>query len=140
MDVAADPVTAATIRREFADWLARYFTLDATKTSDVVLAVNEAMANAAEYAYAAAARSGAMHVQADYDRSSATLIVTVADEGAWRASDPATKEHKRGRGIPLMHALADQVTVDSSQSGTQVRLEWAHVAAAPSRACDGVHA
>ena len=47
----ADAARAAQIRREFSDWLERYFTLDATKASDVVLAVNEAMANAAEFAY-----------------------------------------------------------------------------------------
>ena len=48
------PSSAATVRREFSDWLRRYFTLDATKASDVVLAVNEAMANAAEFAYVTA--------------------------------------------------------------------------------------
>jgi anti-sigma regulatory factor (Ser/Thr protein kinase) len=138
--VVADPVNAAAIRREFADWLGRYFSLDATKISDVVLAVNEAMANAAEYAYATAAQPGAMHVHADYDRSGSTLTVIVADEGAWRACDPATKEHKRGRGIPLMHALADRVTVDSSPAGTRVCLEWADVPATKSTVCDGLRA
>ena len=67
MDAVADPLSAAQVRREFSDWLGRHFTLDATKASDVVLAVNEAMANAAEYAYATAEHPGAMHVQADYD-------------------------------------------------------------------------
>ena len=42
-DVVADPMNAATVRREFTEWLGRHFTLDETKTSDVVLAVNEAM-------------------------------------------------------------------------------------------------
>ena len=64
MDVVADPLSAAEVRREFSDWLRRHFTLDATKASDVVLAVNEAMANAAEYAYATAEHPGPMHVQA----------------------------------------------------------------------------
>jgi anti-sigma regulatory factor (Ser/Thr protein kinase) len=132
MGVVADPVNAATIRQEFADWLGEHFNLDATKTSDVVLAVNEALANAAEYAYATAPRPGAMHVRAEYDCSRSTLTVTVSDEGTWRASDRAPKDHKRGRGLPLMHALADQVTLDSSQTGTRVCLEWAHVPAARS--------
>jgi anti-sigma regulatory factor (Ser/Thr protein kinase) len=131
MGVVADPVNAATIRWEFADWLGRHFTLDATRTSDVVLAVNEALANAAEYAYVAAPRPGAMHIRAEYDYRRSTLSVTVSDEGTWRA-DRAPKENKRGRGIPLMHALADQVTLDSSQTGTRVCLEWAQVTAAKS--------
>ena len=133
-DVTADPQSASAIRREFSDWLGRYFTLDATKASDMVLAVNEAMANAAEYAYVNHPRPGTMHVRALYDGSAATLSVTVTDEGAWRSSDPVTAGHRRGRGIPLMHALADRATVDSSSAGTTVCLEWSHVAAARSPA------
>ena len=128
-DVVADAMNAATVRREFTDWLGRHFTLDATKTSDVVLAVNEAMANAAEFAYVAVERPGTMHVQADYDEGAHTLTVTVADNGAWRRTDSAMQGRKRGRGIPLMHALADRATVDSTQTGTKVCLEWTHVAA-----------
>ena len=137
--VVADADGAASVRREFSDWLRRSFTLDTTKASDVVLAVNEAMANAAEFAYVTAERPGAMHVQADYDGSAATLTVTVTDEGAWRSADPARNELRRGRGIPLMQALADRATVDSSQAGARVRLEWAHVAA-PTTAGDGARA
>ena len=129
MDLAADPETAAAIRREFSQWLARSFTLDPTKASDVVLAVNEALANAAEFAYVTAERPGTMHVRARYDGTASRLTVTVTDEGAWRSSDPATKGHRRGRGIPLMHALSDRATVDSSEAGTTVCLEWNHVAA-----------
>jgi serine/threonine-protein kinase RsbW len=129
MDITADPESAATVRREFSDWLAQYFTLDASKASDVVLAVNEAMANSAEYAYADRARPGPMEVLAVYDESAGTLSVTVADEGAWRSSDPAMAGHRRGRGIPLMHALTDRATIDSTQGGTKVCLQWSHVAA-----------
>ena len=130
MDAVADPVNAALIRREFSAWLGRYFTLDATKSSDMVLAVNEAMANVAEFAYVAANRPGPMHVQADYDNGAATLTVTVTDQGAWHGSRHAEKRLSRGRGIPLMHALADRATVDSSPTGTRVCLEWEQVAAA----------
>lgn len=130
MDAVADPVSAAVIRREFSDWLGRYFTLDATKSSDMVLAVNEAMANAAEFAYLAATRPGTMHVQADYDGRAATLTVTVTDQGAWRSGNHVPKRVSRGRGIPLMQALADRATVDSSPTGTRVCLEWSQVACA----------
>jgi serine/threonine-protein kinase RsbW len=135
MDVTADAHTAAAIRREFSDWLGRYFTLDPTQASDVLLAVNEAMANAAEYAYLTAARPGTMQVQALYDGSESTLSVTVTDAGAWRSSGPTTSGHRRGRGIPLMHALADRVTFDSSRAGTTVCLEWDHIAAGSTEAC-----
>ena len=130
VDAAADPQSAAQIRREFSDWLGQHFTLDATRVSDMVLAVNEAMANAAEYAYLMAEQPGAMHVLASYDGISASLTVTVTDEGAWRNADHVTPGSRRGRGIPLMQALADHATVDSSAAGTRVCLEWNRVDAA----------
>ena len=120
------------MRQEFSIWLKRYFTLDPTRVSDMVLAVNEALANAAEFAYSTVAQPGAMHLLADYDTGSAVLTVTVADEGAWRIADAEKKSNTRGRGIPLMRALADRATFDSTPAGTKVRLEWNHVAAAHS--------
>jgi serine/threonine-protein kinase RsbW len=134
MDAAADPQSAAEIRREFSAWLGRHFMLDATKASDMVLAVNEAMANAAEFAYVTAEQPGPMHVLASYDGTAATLTVTVTDEGAWRNVDPVKTELRRGRGIPLIQALTDHATVDSSAAGTRVCLEWNRVAAAQARA------
>jgi anti-sigma regulatory factor (Ser/Thr protein kinase) len=133
VDAVADPQSAAEIRREFSSWLGQHFTLDPTKASDMVLAVNEAMANVAEYAYVLAERPGAMHVLANYDGTAATLTVTVTDEGVWRGVDPAASELRRGRGIPLMHALADHATVASSAAGTRVSLEWSRIAAADAR-------
>jgi len=128
--VLADAACAAQLRQEFSVWLKRYFAVDATKASDVVLAVNEALANAAEFAYTAAAEPGAMHLRADYDCTAACLTVTVTDEGAWRIADSERKRASRGRGIPLMRALADRATIDSTAKGTRVRLEWNHVTAA----------
>ncbi|HEX3286910.1 MAG TPA: ATP-binding protein [Mycobacterium sp.] len=128
--VLADAACAAQLRQEFSVWLKRYFAVDATKASDVVLAVNEALANAAEFAYTAAAEPGAMHLRADYDCTAACLTVTVTDEGAWRITNPATRSRSRGRGIPLMEALADQTSIDSTATGTRVSLVWNHIAAA----------
>lgn len=124
MDANADPVTAALIREEFCHWLREHFTLDASKINDVVLAVNEALANAAEFAYATADQAGAMHMHAEYDPAAAVLAVTVTDEGSWLTADPQAGDLARGRGIPLMHALADRAVIDGSPRGTRVRLEW----------------
>ena len=128
--VLADAACAAQLRQEFSVWLKRCFALDPTKISDVVLAVNEALANAAEFAYVTAEQPGAMHLLADYDTLSAILTVTVTDEGAWRIADGETKKASRGRGIPLMQALADTTEIESTTAGTKVRLEWNHVDAA----------
>ena len=128
--VPADAACAAQLRQEFGVWLKRHFALDSTKISDVVLAVNEALANAAEFAYATADHPGAMHLLADYDTASSMLAVTVTDEGVWRIANGENKKISRGRGIPLMQALADRATIDSTPAGTRVRLQWNHVDAA----------
>jgi serine/threonine-protein kinase RsbW len=131
-NVLADAARASQMRQEFSVWLKRYFTLDPTRVSDMVLAVNEALANAAEFAYSTVTQPGAMHLLADYDTGSAVLTVTVTDDGAWRIADAEKKIHTRGRGILLMRALADRATFDSTPAGTKVCLEWNHVAAAHS--------
>lgn len=131
-NVLADAARAAQMRQEFSVWLKRYFTLDPTRVSDVVLAVNEALANAAEFAYSKVTQPGVMHLLADYDSGSAVLKVTVTDEGTWRIADSEKRSNSRGRGIPLMRALADRATFDATPAGTRVCLEWNHVATAKS--------
>ncbi len=56
--VAADARSAARTRAEFGAWLSRYFSLCADRFSDLLLAVNEAIANAAEFAYVDATQGG----------------------------------------------------------------------------------
>src|SRR5215212_6636287 len=89
--VLADAARAAQLRQEFGVWLKRYFALDPTKVSDVVLAVNEALANAAEFAYSSASQPGAMNLLAAYDSYTSVLSVTVTDDGAWRIADSERK-------------------------------------------------
>lgn len=122
--VIAGPELAAQIRQELSEWLRRNFLLDPEKTSDVLLAVYEALANAAEFAYVGAAQPGPMHVRADYDDAAAVLTVTVTDEGHWRSNDNDIKNIARGRGIPLMRALADRADINTTAAGTEVRLQW----------------
>ena len=47
----ADAGAVARIRQEFKLWLQQFYDLDPVRRSDLVLAINEAMANAAEFAY-----------------------------------------------------------------------------------------
>lgn len=88
--VAADPRSAARARAEFGLWLESNFILGADRFSDVLLAVNEAIANAAEFAYCDASQRGTLDVSAAYDRQSGTLAVTVDDRGRWRQKVPAS--------------------------------------------------
>lgn len=127
LGVPATLTHVAQLRFELSDWLCRSFALAPQKTSDIVLAVHEALANAAEFAYVTGAQHGVMHLRADYQEPK-TLTVMVADEGRWRIRDPATEpDPARGRGIALMRALADRAVVESAPAGTQVRLQWSHI-------------
>jgi anti-sigma regulatory factor (Ser/Thr protein kinase) len=130
--VAADAPSAARARADFRSWLGRHFTLSAERFSDLLLAVSEAISNAAEFAYIDASQRGTMDVSAAYDADSDTLAVTVDDRGRWRQSvaAPARAEPQcllRGRGIPLMRALADEATIDRTPHGTHVTLTWTHL-------------
>lgn len=110
-------------------WLGRHFRLGAERSNDLLLAVNEALANAAEFAYVDASQCGTVDLSATYDAAADTLAVTVNDRGRWRHKlpEPATvppQPQVRGRGIPLMRALADRVTIDRTARGTHVTLVW----------------
>ncbi len=69
-------------------------------------------------------RMGTIDVEAVQDRAAATLTVTITDQGCWREPDPAKQGRARGHGIPLMRALADNVTIDTSALGTTVCLRF----------------
>lgn len=131
--IVASLVNAAQIRDELSGWLSTHLSLDAVKSSDVLLAVNEALANAAEFAYCHAPHPGVMHTHAEYDPQLASLTVTVTDEGAWRLKDATAQDVARGRGVALMHALTDRAVIDAAPAGTRVRLQWDHIRAHQSR-------
>ncbi|HNA50208.1 MAG TPA: ATP-binding protein [Mycobacterium sp.] len=128
-EFTADPYAAGHVRNEFAAWLGRRVDLNAIRFSDVVLAVNEALANAAEFAYLKNSGVGTIDVEAVQNSEAATLTVTITDQGCWREPDPATRGRTRGRGIPLMRALADDLTIDTSKLGTTVCLRFDNVKA-----------
>jgi anti-sigma regulatory factor (Ser/Thr protein kinase) len=125
--IAADPEQAASLRGEFAHWLDDDLGLGREFVADATLAVYEALSNAVEHAYRAAARSNLMDLHAEYDPATTDLVVTVTDYGAWRAQK-ATGRRTGGRGLDLMRALADRVAVETSNAGTRARLSWSHIA------------
>jgi len=88
-------------------------TRDATER--VLFAVGEAVANAIEHGR----DGGAFEV--DVERVDDTLHVEVRNEGPWReflAND------ERGRGLPIMNAFADGVSITTSSSSTGIRLSF----------------
>ena len=103
---SADRLSA--LRRDLRLWLDNVG-VHADTAPDVILAVNEAVANAIEHGYAATA-PGPVTVRGL--REGDDIVITVRDQGSWREpSDDVT----RGRGLPIMRGLMDDVVVDARQ-------------------------
>jgi anti-sigma regulatory factor (Ser/Thr protein kinase) len=90
-----------------------------------VLAVSEAVSNAIEHAYLGQP-PGTVHVHGEVETTpdgQRRVQVVVRDHGCWRPA-PADDENRR-RGIPLMHACMEDVTIgcpDDDRVGTRVVL------------------
>ncbi|GAA2564752.1 ATP-binding protein [Pseudonocardia hydrocarbonoxydans] len=121
----ADPAQLTVIRRELAGWLAPLSLTD-DETADVVLAVDEAAANAVRHAYGPD-ESGAVELTlwteppADADTEAATtLCIEIVDHGQWQA--PAERPVEGGRGIPLMSTMSESVLIHYDDRGSRVLL------------------
>ncbi|WP_068279016.1 ATP-binding protein [Aldersonia kunmingensis] len=120
---AGNPAGASTLRTAFHKWLDKQLMLSAELLSDLTLAVNEALANAVEHAYAGASKHGEVDLHAQFDIRSGDLVVVIRDHGIWRSPEP-DPHHLRGRGIPLIRALASASTIETDANGTCVELRW----------------
>ncbi|OBF28517.1 ATP-binding protein [Mycobacterium sp. ACS4331] len=124
--VVADAVRVGQVREEFSRWL-RQFNLSPDRHNDLVLAVNEALANAAEFAYVHHPAPGTVRLTARYDAPSRSVAVTISDEGDWREPTSSAIPRLRGRGIPLMRSLSDAAEIERSPHGTTVRMRFDQV-------------
>ncbi|WP_424187528.1 ATP-binding protein [Actinokineospora sp. G85] len=100
------------LRRRLGRWLADRGVAEDLR-ADIVLACDEAVANAIEHGYAGA--EGSVSLTAAVHPDSVTLVVV--DRGAWRPRvvDPASP---RGWGLRMIEALADSVRLTHSDSRT----------------------
>ena len=87
----------------------------ADETYDIVVACQEACANAVEHAY----RPGRHSFELDATCDDGRICVTIRDEGRWR---PPRGTH-RGRGVMMMRGLMDSVDITHTEAGTTVVLE-----------------
>lgn len=88
---------------------------------DIVLAVDEAVSNAVEHAYRGH-HSGAVTLCARAGPGATTVTVEVGDQGRWRPA-PDDPGH-RGRGLPMIGALAGHVELIRTATGTTVTMTW----------------
>jgi serine/threonine-protein kinase RsbW len=129
----ADAQTVSRLRHELSRWLRTHFVLDPIRLNDVLLAVNEALTNAAEFAYPR--QRGTMALVVRYDVADGALVIDVSDHGRWRHVDPAAQPNTRGRGIPLMRALSDRLTISRLPKGTHVQLQFGDCTRVAAGAC-----
>ena len=103
-------------------WL-EHIRADRQATADLLTAVGEACANAVEHAYGPA--GGTVSICLEYQAPDVIAVIT--DTGRWRAA----RGSFRGRGITLMRALSDEVTIDRTDTGTRVRIRRTITEGAP---------
>lgn len=115
----------ATMRREFARWLA-VDVAAGDQTDDLVLVVNEALANVADHAYADGC-TGPVRLVAH--RAHLIVQITVADDGRWQ---PGTDAPFRNHGLSVMRLLVTQLHIVSTRAGTVVHLRSTLPAPVPS--------
>jgi anti-sigma regulatory factor (Ser/Thr protein kinase) len=123
---AARPHTVTEWRHVLKQWLQQEVRTSAEIRDDVVLGVNEALANCVEHAYRAHQQVGAMKLQASYDPAAESIRVCVSDRGSWqRPSLRKPNDPRPSRGLALMHSLADNCTIHARPNGTSVYLDYA---------------
>jgi len=111
----SEPGQLAVLRRRLERWLGGWET-DRRLVYDVVAASGEAAANAIEHAYGPA--GGVVHVAGE--RTADSIAISVLDFGRWRPP----RSPNRGRGIPMMKALAGSAEIEGTEQGTSVQLRW----------------
>ncbi|BBZ43680.1 ATP-binding protein [Mycobacterium parmense] len=120
----ADAENVAVFRARFQKWLETHFSLSPERVSDVILSTGEALSNCAEHAYRDSGRPGVMTLSVRYETPGATIVVCVTDGGRWVEPAANAPTGFRGRGLPLMHALSDECTVEGRADGTTVCLQF----------------
>ncbi|TRW77598.1 SpoIIE family protein phosphatase [Mycolicibacterium sp. 018/SC-01/001] len=118
LDMPADVAELAASRTALRTWLGSAG-VAADQTLDVLIAVGEALANAIEHGHRDTPNGTvSLSACAFADR----LDVTVRDTGTWKPP-AATPAVHRGRGLGLMRALMQDVSIKSQATGTTVHMQ-----------------
>jgi PAS domain S-box-containing protein len=106
------------IRHQLAGWL-QGAGVGEELVADIVLAVNEAVANSIEHGYQGR-KPGKVRVNGDND--GARIHLKITDKGTWKpaAIDPGV----RGRGLLLIRAVSDSLDLQTTAKGTTVAMSF----------------
>lgn len=107
--------------RQFIEKVAQELGFNQSEVFDIKVAVGEACANAIEHG-SPLGRANKVTIEATFNNN--CLVVEVKDEGVFKPRFPAfdSQLNYRGRGIPFMLALMDEVEIKESPSGSTVKL------------------
>ncbi len=119
----ADGETVANFRDRVRAWLERTTEIDRQRGCDILLATDEALANCVDHAYRDSPTGGTMTLHLAHNPDQATIKICVTDTGRWCEPDAAA-DARRGRGLLLMHGLADACIIDGGTTGTTVCLHF----------------
>ncbi|MFI0240616.1 SpoIIE family protein phosphatase [Streptomyces sp. NPDC016845] len=115
MSFPAESAQLAPVRKALRSWLEQC-ELPPTTAQNILVAAGEACANAIEHGHRDAP-GDVVHFRAEAFVDN--LRLTIADTGRWKTPQPELNTH-RGRGLRLMRALMQQVTVVPGPAGTTV--------------------
>ncbi|UXA19469.1 SpoIIE family protein phosphatase [Mycobacterium sp. SMC-4] len=117
LEMPAQVSELAPSRTALRNWLDRAG-IGTEQSLDVLIAVGEALANAIEHGHRDSP-GGMVRLRAVAQADQ--LHLTVADTGRWKVPAAVPSAH-RGRGVSLMRALMQDVTIDSQPAGTTVQM------------------
>ncbi|MGW1588540.1 SpoIIE family protein phosphatase [Streptomyces sp. NPDC002386] len=114
----AESAQLAPVRKALRSWLAQCG-LPPNTVQNVLVAAGEACANAIEHGHRQAPGEAVrLRAEARVD----DLRLTVADSGRWKVPEPDRSAH-RGRGVGLMRAMMQHVSITPGPSGTTVDMQ-----------------
>jgi serine phosphatase RsbU (regulator of sigma subunit)/anti-sigma regulatory factor (Ser/Thr protein kinase) len=114
MTLPARPAALSGLRSTLDLWLADAGA-DEDERFDTTISVSEAAANAIQHAYGAREATFTVRCERDGRR----IAITVHDVGRWRTA----RQQSGGRGLEIIRAMVDEVTIESDDDGTVVTME-----------------
>ncbi|HWO67874.1 MAG TPA: ATP-binding protein, partial [Umezawaea sp.] len=111
----AESARLAPVRKTLRGWLDQCG-LPPHAVQSVLVAVGEACANAIEHGYRGTTPD---EISLRAEALVSDLYLTVRDTGRWKVPEPEANAH-RGRGVALMRAMMQRVTIAPGPAGTTV--------------------
>ena len=114
LELPSEPSQLAVLRSELRSWLGLHG-LEGQEAHDVLVAVDEAAANAIEHPQDPQHAVFRVRGRVDGDE----IVLSVSDSGRWREQ---VESGSRGRGLPFMRSLMADVQIFENHEGTEVVL------------------